>query len=81
MKVYLLKINPNQLSKLVSFLTVYSIITVLTFSEENLFDKIVFTFITDKGSGGVTQEEKERLIKENYGKQIVDIIDTKLFFS
>lgn len=73
MKIYLLRVSETDFLKLCKYLVLYHIQTVTSWRTENvLFNNSHFLVVTDRGSGGITTEEKERLIVEN---QIATILN------
>lgn len=55
---------------LCKFIATYHIAIIHSWMESGLFSDEHTFIITDRGSGGITTEEKARLIEENFSKHI-----------
>jgi hypothetical protein len=72
MKIYKLRLSKNQIEKFCAFAVMYHINILCSWSEETFFDTIIFLIISDVGGGGITTEEKCRLISEHYSNSILN---------
>lgn len=70
MKIYFIQLQKNQIVNFIKFAKLYSICIYLTWKEETFLDELYFVTCTNEGDAKISAEEKERLINENYGKQI-----------
>lgn len=69
--IYKLKIPAANLLQLLKFLALYNIQVLLSYrTEDGLFDNDFIFYVSAAGSEGITGEEKERLIAENFGSNV-----------
>jgi hypothetical protein len=68
--LYLIKIPASKSLHLARFVCLYDIHSVLSWSYDNFFGVDLFTWVSNAASPGITTEEKDRLIKENFGNNI-----------
>lgn len=75
MKTVILKFHPGKAKKIADFLNTYHIETILSWSEAGFWENTVIAIVSPKAGGGITGEEKERLINENLSSYIVTEIN------
>lgn len=63
-KFALIKVGEENIEKYVSFAITYGIELVSSWKSDELFNHSHYMYISLTGSSGITQEEKERLLKE-----------------
>jgi len=70
-----MKFSKNRLNKFAAFCCTYAINVLFSWQDETLFESNHFIYINDAPGSGITSEEKERLIKENYIDNVKEITE------
>lgn len=76
MKIYIIKLKESQITEFFVFCVTYHIRNVANWTKETggFFSDTSFYFVvSDLGSGGITQEEKARLITETYSNNFQNL--------
>jgi hypothetical protein len=75
-KIYTIKLNPNQVVDFIRFSLTYNVSIYFTWKDEEMFGPdAYYVTCTDQPDPKITTEEKSRLIGENYSKQIIKTTD------
>lgn len=72
--IYKVHLLGNRLEAFLKFAALYYIEILFTYSEAEFFSTNYFIYLTDRGSNGISQEEKQRLIKEFFKSNEIDLI-------